>query len=51
MFPLVSRPSGSWSRLRWIAFDHVEADECGSMNQWLAPRAEVPTGRWAAWSR
>ena len=22
--------------LRWIAFGHVEADECGSMNQWLA---------------
>ena len=23
-------------RLRWIAFSHVEADECGAMNQWLA---------------
>jgi len=33
-------------RLRWIAFGHVEADECGSMNQWLAsaPRAEVAHG-------
>ncbi|SDL04742.1 MBL fold metallo-hydrolase [Aliiruegeria lutimaris] len=23
-------------RLRWIAFGHFEADECGSMNEWLA---------------
>jgi len=22
--------------LRWISFGHVEADECGSMNEWLA---------------
>ena len=22
--------------LRWITFGHVESDECGSMNQWLA---------------
>jgi flavorubredoxin len=30
-------------RLRWITFGHVEADECGGMNQWLAaaPGAEV----------
>jgi flavorubredoxin len=29
--------------LRWISFGHVESDECGAMNQWLAaaPRAEV----------
>jgi flavorubredoxin len=28
-------------RLRWIAFGHYEADECGAMNEWLAaaPRA------------
>jgi flavorubredoxin len=33
-------------RLRWIAFGHVEADECGSMNQWLAaaPQAQVAHG-------
>ena len=33
-------------RLRWITFGHVESDECGSMNQWLAaaPRAEVAHG-------
>src|SRR5262245_61239310 len=24
------------SRLRYIAFSHVEADECGSLNEWLA---------------
>jgi flavorubredoxin len=30
-------------RLRWISFGHVEADECGAMNQWLAaaPNAQV----------
>ncbi|MGQ0700746.1 MAG: MBL fold metallo-hydrolase [Panacagrimonas sp.] len=29
-------------RLRWIAFSHFEADECGALNEWLAlaPRAE-----------
>ncbi|MGW5682035.1 hypothetical protein [Nonomuraea sp. NPDC003754] len=34
-------------RLRWITFGHVEADECGSMNAWLAaaPRAQVAHGR------
>jgi flavorubredoxin len=32
--------------LRWIAFGHVEADECGSMNDWLAaaPNATVAHG-------
>lgn len=32
--------------LRWIAFGHVESDECGSMNQWLelAPNAIVAQG-------
>jgi flavorubredoxin len=33
-------------RLRWLSFGHVESDECGSMNQWLAaaPRAQVAHG-------
>jgi flavorubredoxin len=33
-------------RLRWIAFAHVEADECGAMNEFLAvaPHAEVVHG-------
>lgn len=32
--------------LRWISFGHVESDECGSMNQWLAaaPGAQVVHG-------
>ncbi len=32
--------------LRWIGFGHVEADECGSMNEWLAaaPDATVVQG-------
>lgn len=34
-------------RLRWIAFGHYEADECGAMNEWLAvaPDAQVAHGR------
>src|SRR5687767_7811799 len=30
------------SRIRWIGFSHFEADECGSINEWLAiaPNAE-----------
>src|SRR5262245_33248716 len=46
MFPLtraaVSRLVAP-ERLRWIAFGHYEADECGAMNEWLAvsPQAEV----------
>jgi flavorubredoxin len=37
-------------RLRWIAFSHVEADECGALNEWLAaaPRAEPLCSRLAA---
>jgi flavorubredoxin len=33
-------------RLRWIAFAHVEADECGAMNEFLAaaPHAQVVHG-------
>ena len=33
-------------RLRWVAFGHVEADECGAMNDWLraAPAATVAHG-------
>jgi flavorubredoxin len=37
-------------RLRWIGFSHVEADECGSLNQWLAaaPHATPLCGQVAA---
>jgi len=33
-------------KLRWIAFGHYEADECGAMNEWLAiaPNAQVAHG-------
>ena len=46
MFPLVSAAVSRVvpaDQLRWVSFGHVEADECGSMNQWLglAPRATV----------
>jgi flavorubredoxin len=49
MFGLVSEAVARVTpidNLRWIAFGHVEADECGSMNQWLAaaPRSEVAHG-------
>jgi flavorubredoxin len=32
--------------LRWVTFGHVEADECGSLNEWLAlaPKAVVAHG-------
>jgi flavorubredoxin len=35
--------------LRWIGFGHVESDECGAMNHWLAaaPQAQVIHGRTA----
>jgi len=46
MFPLVSDAVSRvvpTEQLRWIAFGHVEADECGSMNEWLgaAPQSTV----------
>ncbi len=49
LFPLVSEAVGRVmpiERLRWISFGHVEADECGSMNQWLAaaPHSQVAFG-------
>ena len=33
-------------RLRWIAFSHIEADECGALGEWLeaAPEATVTHG-------
>jgi flavorubredoxin len=49
LFPLVSEAVSRVlpvEQLRWITFGHVEADECGSMNQWLAaaPDAQVAHG-------
>lgn len=43
MFSLVREAVASVlpvSRLRYIAFSHVEADECGSLNEWLAAAPE-----------
>jgi flavorubredoxin len=39
LFPLVREAVSRVvepERLRWIAFSHFEADECGSLNDWLA---------------
>jgi len=49
MFPLVSQAVATVippSSLRWITFGHVESDECGAMNDWLAvaPHATVAHG-------
>ena len=50
LFPSVSAAAARLvplPALRWITFGHVEADECGAMNQWLAaaPRSEVAHGQ------
>ncbi len=49
MFPLVSVAIGKIMpvrSIRWLSFGHFEADECGSMNEWLAaaPHAEIMHG-------
>ena len=49
MFPLVRSAVSRLmdpAKLRWIAFGHYEADECGAMNEWLAiaPQAQVAHG-------
>ena len=49
LFPLVSEAVSKivpLDELRWITFGHVEADECGAMNQFLAvaPNATVAHG-------
>ena len=46
MFPLVSDAVASvlpLEKLRWVMFGHLEADECGAMNLFLAaaPNAQV----------
>ena len=45
LFPLVHEAVASIidpAQLRWISFSHFEADECGSLNEWLqiAPNAQ-----------
>lgn len=49
MFPLVREALArviAPSTLRWISFNHFEADECGALNDWLAvaPLAEPVCG-------
>jgi flavorubredoxin len=53
LFPLVSEAVATVmpvERLRYVAFSHVEADESGALNDWLAaaPRAVPVCGRIAA---
>jgi flavorubredoxin len=46
MFPLVheavAKVLGDVAKLRYVGFSHFEADECGSLNEWLAvaPQAQ-----------
>lgn len=49
LFPLVRDAVAKLmppEKLRWISFGHYEADECGSMNEWMAiaPDAQVAHG-------
>jgi len=49
LFPKVSEAVAKvvpLKKLRWIGFGHVEADECGAMNLWLAaaPNAQIAHG-------
>jgi flavorubredoxin len=49
LFPAVSAAVATvmpLRRLRWIGFGHIEADECGAMNEFLtaAPHAQVAAG-------
>jgi flavorubredoxin len=49
LFPAVSAAVARVTdvrRLRWIAFSHIEADECGALDEWLAaaPAATVMHG-------
>jgi flavorubredoxin len=53
LFPLVREAVASVmpvAELRYVAFSHVEADECGSLNEWLAaaPRSMPLCGTVAA---
>ena len=49
MYPLIAEAVATVlpvDSLRWITFGHVESDECGSMNMWLAgaPDSQVAHG-------
>ena len=56
MFPLVYEAVESIisvKDLRYIAFAHFEADECGSLNEWLGrlPRRRQFVAKWLLWYR
>jgi flavorubredoxin len=49
LFPVVSAAVARilpLNKLRWISFGHLEADECGAMNEWLAasPNTQIVHG-------
>lgn len=49
MFPTVAEAVATVTpveSLRWVTFGHVESDECGAMNEWLAasPASQVAHG-------
>ena len=54
MFPLVreavAHVLGDARKLRYVSFSHVESDECGALNEWLAaaPQCEPVCGTIAA---
>src|ERR1700744_1033376 len=53
MFPLIAAALAKVllpERLRWISFGHIEAEECGAMNEWLAiaPQATIAHGATAS---
>jgi flavorubredoxin len=44
MFPAVREALAAVmpvERLRWVSFSHVESDECGALNEWLAAAPEA----------
>ena len=56
MFPLVREAIAAVmpvERLRWVGFSHVEADECGSLNELLAaaPGRSRSAAAWRRWCR
>jgi flavorubredoxin len=54
MFPLVSAAVARVlppEQLRWISFGHIEADECGAMNEWLTAAPDVTVAHGAVGSR
>lgn len=54
MFPLIAAAVArvvAPERLRWLSFGHVEADECGAMNEWLGVAGQATIAHGAVASR